>query len=167
MLFVTCHVSHVTCHVSRVTCHNFFSPSYKVVKLISGGSVINGAYPVQFFFDHLQKFLYLESNYKNTYWRKVMKKECHNLQIWQRKSQKCREKKRKLTFTSLGLIVDRSTSRSAGASCCTQCLSQHGETCEMLHLTPNFFILIFFYWCYYPHKWRNSVLMVCRIYEHR
>ena len=29
-------------HVSPVTCHNFFS-SEKVVKIISGGSVINGA----------------------------------------------------------------------------------------------------------------------------
>ena len=53
---VTCHVSHVMCHVSRVTCHvshvtcNFFSFFFsdKVVKLIGGGSVINGAYPVQF-----------------------------------------------------------------------------------------------------------------------
>ena len=37
-------MSRVTCHVSRVTCH-FFSD--KVVKLIGGGSVINGAYPAQ------------------------------------------------------------------------------------------------------------------------
>ena len=47
---VTCHVSHVTCcmsdfmwHMSCVTCHIFFD---NVVKLIGGGSVINGAYPV-------------------------------------------------------------------------------------------------------------------------
>ena len=40
---VMCHVSHVTCHVSHVTCHNFFLLfSDKVVKLIGGGSVING-----------------------------------------------------------------------------------------------------------------------------
>jgi hypothetical protein len=41
---VTCHMSRVTFHISRVTCHNFFFD--KVVKLISGGSVINRAYPV-------------------------------------------------------------------------------------------------------------------------
>ena len=38
---VTCQVSGVTCHVSRVTC--FFD---RVVELVGGGSVINGAYPV-------------------------------------------------------------------------------------------------------------------------
>ena len=46
---VKCHVSHVTCHMLHVTCHIFFF-FYKVVKLIGGGSVINGAYPVQFSF---------------------------------------------------------------------------------------------------------------------
>ena len=40
-----CHVSHVTCHMSCVMCHFF---PVKVVKLIGGGSVINGAYFVQF-----------------------------------------------------------------------------------------------------------------------
>ena len=35
---VTCHVSHVTCHVSHVI---FLD---KMMKLIGGGSVINGAY---------------------------------------------------------------------------------------------------------------------------
>ena len=40
---VTCHVSHVTCNVSLF----FFLD--KVVKLIGGGSVINGAYPSSFF----------------------------------------------------------------------------------------------------------------------
>ena len=54
---VTCHVSHVTCHVSHVTSFfylfififliSFFFPD-KVVKLSGGGSVINGAYLVQF-----------------------------------------------------------------------------------------------------------------------
>ena len=43
MPHVTCHVSHVTCHVSHVTCNFFFD---KPVKLIGGGSVINGANPV-------------------------------------------------------------------------------------------------------------------------
>ena len=43
-LIVTFHVSHVTCHMSCVTCHIFFF--YNVVKLIGGGFVINGAYPV-------------------------------------------------------------------------------------------------------------------------
>ena len=59
-----CHVSPVTCHMSRVTgcikkilfkknndnhITNFFYPKKKldkVVKLVGGGSVINGAYPV-------------------------------------------------------------------------------------------------------------------------
>ena len=44
---VTCHMSHVTCHLSHVTCHIFFCYCCffgKVVKLIGGGSVINGAY---------------------------------------------------------------------------------------------------------------------------
>ena len=60
---VTCHVSHITCHMScamchvscitcrmsHVTCHmsRFFCE--KKVELVSGGSVINGAYPVYFF----------------------------------------------------------------------------------------------------------------------
>ena len=58
---VTCHMSRVTCHMSHVTCHMsqfyfifiyiyvyifFFFFSDKMVKLIGGGSVINGAYPV-------------------------------------------------------------------------------------------------------------------------
>ena len=41
---VICHVSHVTCHVSHATCNFFFQD--KVMKLASGGSVINGVYPV-------------------------------------------------------------------------------------------------------------------------
>ena len=44
---VMCHVSHVSYHMSNVTCKYcllvFF---YKVAELVSGGSVINGAYPV-------------------------------------------------------------------------------------------------------------------------
>ena len=56
---VTCHVSPVMCHMSHVTCHLshvkifffyiFFNPLNifdKVVELVGGGSVINGAYPV-------------------------------------------------------------------------------------------------------------------------
>ena len=57
MSCVMCHVSCVMCHVSHVTCpchmSHFFSSSFfsdKVVKLIGGGSVINGAYPVYSFF---------------------------------------------------------------------------------------------------------------------
>ena len=66
---VTCYVSRVTCHMSPVTCHNVFFLKFfikknniyiyiiffslnklkKVVGLVGGGSVINGAYPVQFF----------------------------------------------------------------------------------------------------------------------
>ena len=50
VLHITCHVTSVTCHVSHVTCHNFFIyfVLVKVLKLIGGGSVINGAYPVKF-----------------------------------------------------------------------------------------------------------------------
>ena len=43
----TCHMSYVTCHMSCVACIFFFLDI--VVKLIGGGSVINGAYLVQFF----------------------------------------------------------------------------------------------------------------------
>ena len=48
---VMCHVSHVMYHMSHVMCHmslNFclIFCSDKVVKLVGGGSVINGAYPV-------------------------------------------------------------------------------------------------------------------------
>ena len=46
---VTCHVSRVTCHMSCVTCHFFcFFLFDKVVKLVVGGSVINGATPSSF-----------------------------------------------------------------------------------------------------------------------
>ena len=34
-------MSHITCHVSGVICHIFIC-SYKVLKLVVGGSVING-----------------------------------------------------------------------------------------------------------------------------
>ena len=47
MSCVTCQMSFVTCHMSCVTCivsHVLFFN--KVVKLVGGGSVINGAYPV-------------------------------------------------------------------------------------------------------------------------
>ena len=58
---VTCHVSPVMCHVSPVTCHLShviflfifldkkkypLEKMDKVVELVGGGSVINGAYPV-------------------------------------------------------------------------------------------------------------------------
>ena len=50
---VTCHVSRVMCHVSRVTCHMshvfFFVFFDKLVELIGGGSVINGATPSSLF----------------------------------------------------------------------------------------------------------------------
>ena len=47
---VTCHVSLVTCPMSFFTCHVlplFFSSPflYKVLELVGGGSVTNGAYP--------------------------------------------------------------------------------------------------------------------------
>ena len=45
-----CQVSRVTCQVSRVTCFFYFLKFFfnKVVKLIGGGSVINGASPSSF-----------------------------------------------------------------------------------------------------------------------
>ena len=43
-----CHVSHVTCHMSHVTIFFVCFFLHKVVKLIGGGSVINGAYPIKF-----------------------------------------------------------------------------------------------------------------------
>ena len=46
MSVISCHMSCVTCHMSHVMCHMFVLD--KVVKLVSGGSVINGAYPVWF-----------------------------------------------------------------------------------------------------------------------
>ena len=42
---VRCQVSGVTCQVSGVRCHMTFFFFYKDVKLVRGGSVINGAYP--------------------------------------------------------------------------------------------------------------------------
>ena len=45
---VTWHMSRVTCHMARVLCHNFFLFKFfleKEVKLVGGGSVINGATP--------------------------------------------------------------------------------------------------------------------------
>ena len=50
---VTCHMLPVTCHLSCVTCHlsnvkiyiHFLYLFNKVVELVGGGSVINGAYP--------------------------------------------------------------------------------------------------------------------------
>ena len=49
---VTCHVSGVRCQVSDFSCcdSHFLDlfVSDKVVELVGGGSVINGAYPVKF-----------------------------------------------------------------------------------------------------------------------
>ena len=47
---VKCHASHIMCHMSHVTYHMYFlliknNPD-KMVKLVTGGSVINGTYPV-------------------------------------------------------------------------------------------------------------------------
>ena len=56
---VTCHMSHVRCEVSGVTCqvsHVTFFIYFlldKVVELVGGGSVINGAYLVYFIEDHI------------------------------------------------------------------------------------------------------------------
>ena len=60
MLGVMCHVSHVRCHVSGVRCQVsniiIISFVYKVVELVGGGSVINGAYPSSLEgFKHTQK----------------------------------------------------------------------------------------------------------------
>ena len=52
-------MSHVTCHMSCVMCqmsHVFFVfVSDKMVELVGGGPVINGAYPVYFL--SIRKFL--------------------------------------------------------------------------------------------------------------
>ena len=53
---VPCHVSCVMCHLSLVTCHLslffffsfFFLFFYKLLKLVGGGSDINGAYPIRY-----------------------------------------------------------------------------------------------------------------------
>ena len=69
---VMCHVSCVMCHVSHVTCHMskyyFLTFFYlkkiygfslylkkldKVVELVGGESVINGAYPVKFYYEFI------------------------------------------------------------------------------------------------------------------
>ena len=50
LLHIMCHVSHVQCHVLHVMCsmsqYFFLSFLDKVVKLVGGGFVINGPYPV-------------------------------------------------------------------------------------------------------------------------
>ena len=51
---LTCHMSRVTCHGSCVTCPMSCFTYHKVVKLVSGGSVINRAYPIQFFLESCQ-----------------------------------------------------------------------------------------------------------------
>ena len=48
--YVICHMSYVICHMPYVTRHvSHVKPKniYKVVELVGGGSVINGAYPIQ------------------------------------------------------------------------------------------------------------------------
>ena len=45
-----CHMSNVTCHMSCVPCQIFFFFE-KEVKLVGGGSVINGASPSSFYQD--------------------------------------------------------------------------------------------------------------------
>ena len=52
MLCVKCHMSRVTTHMSSVTCHiffYFFTNWCKLFKLVGGGSLLKGAYPVYFF----------------------------------------------------------------------------------------------------------------------
>ena len=56
---VTCHMLCVTCQMSRVMCHIFFNFFYKAVKLVRGGSVINGAYPLYFFSRHTTISMYM------------------------------------------------------------------------------------------------------------
>ena len=52
-----CDMSHVMCPMSRVTLTNLLTFLNKVVKLVGGGSVINGAYLFSSIF--FQHFLYL------------------------------------------------------------------------------------------------------------
>ena len=47
MSLVMCHKSHVMCHMAGVRCQvTGVFIFYKVVRLVGGGSVMNGAYPV-------------------------------------------------------------------------------------------------------------------------
>ena len=48
-----CHVSHVTCQLSHVIFFLFIKKFDKVVELVGGGSVINGAYPVYLYYDKI------------------------------------------------------------------------------------------------------------------
>ena len=58
MSHVTCHMSHVACHMSHVICRFFFGKGgeaggvgKKLLHLVDGGSVINWAHPVYFWFE--------------------------------------------------------------------------------------------------------------------
>ena len=67
MSCVTCHMSRVTCHMSRVTYiyiffYFLFFFLYKLVELVGGGSVINGATPSSYLAD-----LDLQFSESNTY----------------------------------------------------------------------------------------------------
>ena len=61
-MFTPHHVPNVTCHVSCVT--YFFLGGDKVLEIVYGGSVINGAYPSSFYFI-LFLFLLLEPHKQN------------------------------------------------------------------------------------------------------
>ena len=54
LIVANCHMSGGRCQVSCVRCQvsHFFIlfPLYKVVELVSAGSVINGAYPISFLY---------------------------------------------------------------------------------------------------------------------
>ena len=53
-----CHMSHVKCHMSGVTCNLFLIR--KKLGQSAGGSVINGAYPVNFFFYFIFLFFFIK-----------------------------------------------------------------------------------------------------------
>ena len=58
---VTCHVSPVTCHMLHVICIIIFflikkKKMDKVLVLVIGGSVTNGAYPTKFIYESVLKF---------------------------------------------------------------------------------------------------------------
>ena len=75
MSCVTCHMPHVICNMSNFTCHmtrvTYLKKNYldKVVNLVGGGGVINGAYPVLFSDYHL--VYELNSKSSGALWRRL------------------------------------------------------------------------------------------------
>ena len=91
-MFTPHYVSHVTCHLSHVkkknVKNNFFYFFFyfffylkkvgKLVKLVGGGSVINGAYPVQF-----SKTIRFKTLKSNCFWKYVL----YNRKLFKKRNQ--------------------------------------------------------------------------------